>query len=62
MLQAENAVSPTALPVDQSGESEGLMGVLAECPICRRKQSIKNKKCKCSENLVKSKKQNKVRY
>jgi len=38
------------------------MGVLAECPICRRKQSAKNKKCKCGENLIKAKKQKKVRY
>ena len=35
---------------------------LEECPICRRKQSTKNKKCKCGENLDKFKKQKKVRY
>ena len=38
------------------------MAVLAECPICRRKQSAKNKKCKCGENLIKAKKAKKVRY
>ncbi len=38
------------------------MAVLAECPGCRRKQSTKNKKCKCGENLVKLKKAKKVRY
>ncbi len=38
------------------------MAVLAERPICRRKQSAKNKKCKCGENFIKAKKQNKVRY
>jgi len=38
------------------------MPVLAQCPFCRRKQSIKNKKCKCGVYLDKLKKQNKVRY
>jgi integrase len=38
------------------------MGILAECSDCRRKQSVKNKKCKCGENLVKLKKAKKVRY
>ena len=38
------------------------MTVLAECPNCRRKQSTKNKKCKCGENLVQLKKGKKVRY
>ena len=38
------------------------MGVLAECPDCRRKQSTKNKKCKCGKSMVSAKKQNKIRY
>ena len=39
------------------------MGILAECPVCRVKQSIKNKSCKkCSENLDKSKKSKRVKY
>ena len=39
------------------------MGILAECPVCRSKQSIKNKSCKkCSENLDKSKKSKRVKY
>jgi integrase len=38
------------------------MAILAECPICRRKQSAKNKKCKCGENMDKLKKGKKVRY
>jgi len=38
------------------------MAVLAECPVCRRKQSTKNKKCKCCENLEKLKKSRKVRF
>lgn len=32
------------------------MAVLAECPICRRRQSLRNKVCKCGENLDKAKK------
>jgi integrase len=38
------------------------MAVLAECPNCRRKQSTKNKKCKCGENLINAKKRKRVRY
>jgi len=38
------------------------MPVLAKCPTCRRLQSVKNKKCKCGENLVQAKKQKKVMY
>ena len=38
------------------------MEILAQCPICRRKQSAKNKKCKCGENLDKLKKAKKVKY
>jgi len=38
------------------------MGILAECPICRKKQSAKNRKCKCGEDLVKAKRAQKVRY
>jgi integrase len=38
------------------------MGVIAGCPSCSRKQSTKNKKCKCGENMDKLKKAKKVRY
>ncbi len=39
------------------------MSILAECPICHRKQGVKNRLClKCSEDLVKQKKAKKVRY
>ena len=38
------------------------MAILAQCPICRRKQSAKNKKCKCGESLDKFKKAKKVKY
>jgi integrase len=38
------------------------MGVLAECPICHIKQSTKNKRCKCGEDIDKAKKGKKVRY
>jgi len=38
------------------------MAILAECPICHHKQSVRNKKCKCSENLDKAKEHRKVKY
>jgi len=39
------------------------MAVLAECPICHRKQKSKNKKCvQCTTDLVKQKNNDKVRY
>jgi integrase len=38
------------------------MAVLAECPICHRKQATKNKVCKCDEDLDKAKRSKKVRY
>ena len=38
------------------------MAVLQECPICNHKQSIKNKKCRCGQNLDTVKKQGKTRY
>ncbi len=38
------------------------MAILAECPVCHNKQSIKNKACKCGQNLDAAKKTQKVRY
>ena len=38
------------------------MAILAECPICRIRQSIHNKVCKCGENLERAKKSQRVRY
>ena len=38
------------------------MGILAECPICHKKQSVKNKKCKCGLNFDEAKKSKKIRY
>jgi integrase len=38
------------------------MAVLQECPICRRKQSLKRKKCLCGEDLDKAKRSKRVRY
>ncbi len=38
------------------------MAILAECPVCHRKQTTKNKKCKCGQDLDKLKKGRKVRY
>lgn len=38
------------------------MGILAQCPTCRKKGSIKNKTCKCGENLDKAKRAGRVQY
>jgi hypothetical protein len=38
------------------------MAILAECPICHRKQSNKNKFCKCGEDLDRAKRSKRVRY
>lgn len=35
------------------------MSVLAECPLCHKKQSVKNKVCKCGADMDKSKRQKK---
>jgi integrase len=41
---------------------EEFMAILAECPFCHRKQSAKNKLCKCGADLVKAKRAKKVKY
>lgn len=38
------------------------MAVLAECPICHKKQNASNRVCTCGEDLVKAKKSKRVRY
>jgi integrase len=38
------------------------MAILARCPICKLQQSVKNKKCKCGEDLDKAKRSKRVRY
>lgn len=38
------------------------MAILAECPICRARQSVKNKVCKCGEDLDKAKRSKRVKY
>jgi len=38
------------------------MSIFAECPICRKKQSVKNKICGCGERLDQAKKAERVRY
>ncbi len=38
------------------------MGILAECPMCHKKQSTKNKACSCGNEMDKSKRSKKVRY
>lgn len=38
------------------------MAILAECPTCRRRQSLRNKICSCGENLDRAKKSKKIEY
>jgi integrase len=38
------------------------MAILAECLTCHKKQSVKNKICKCSDDLVKAKKSKRVKF
>ncbi len=38
------------------------MAILAECPVCHRKQAVKNRLCSCGEDLVKAKRSKRVKY
>jgi integrase len=38
------------------------MAILAECPSCHRKQSLRNRVCYCGKDLVKAKRSNTVQY
>jgi integrase len=38
------------------------MAILAECPVCHRKQKVKNKVCTCGADLDKEKRRRKVKY
>ena len=38
------------------------MAILAECPFCHKKQSTKNKLCKCGADLEKLKRSKKIKY
>jgi len=38
------------------------MGIQAQCPICRRRQSLRNKVCSCGESLDKAKRSKRVKY
>jgi integrase len=38
------------------------MTILAECPICNQKQSVRNKICKCSAQMDKLKRNGKIRF
>ena len=38
------------------------MAILAECPWCHKKQSIRNRSCSCGNDLVAAKRAKKVRY
>ena len=38
------------------------MAILAQCPICKRRQATKNKICKCGEDLDRAKRSKRVKY
>jgi len=38
------------------------MAILQQCPICRNKQKLSNKHCKCGQDLYKAKQSNRVKY
>ncbi|RJQ70865.1 MAG: site-specific integrase [Desulfobacteraceae bacterium] len=38
------------------------MAILSECPTCKARQSLKNKRCKCGEDLDRAKRSGRVRY
>ena len=38
------------------------MAILQECHICRRRQSLRNKVCKCGSDLDKAKRAGRVEY
>lgn len=38
------------------------MAILAECPRCHKKQTVKNKRCLCGEDLDRAKKSKRVKY
>lgn len=39
-----------------------LSNVLQECPVCHRKQDVKNQRCSCGEDLDRSKKSERTKY
>ena len=38
------------------------MAIKAECPLCHKKQAVKNKVCACGQDMDKAKKAKKVKY
>ncbi|MFZ7126957.1 MAG: integrase [Desulfobacterales bacterium] len=38
------------------------MSILSECPSCKTRQSLKNKRCKCGQDLDRAKRSGRVRY
>lgn len=38
------------------------MAILQQCPICRNVQSLRNKRCKCGEDLDSAKRSQHVKY
>jgi integrase len=61
-VHTEKVVPCYPARVKPQWESEGLLAILAECPTCHRKQSIRNKACKCGQSMDSAKRSKKVRY
>ena len=38
------------------------LAIKAECPLCHRKQAVKNKICKCGQRMDNAKRSKKVKY
>ena len=52
----------TTIETETKGKEEMKMSVLAECPICHKKQSLHNRLCSCGEDLVRAKRSERIRY
>ena len=48
--------------MNETGKEGMKVAILAECPICHRKQNASNRLCSCGEDLVKAKKSKRVRF
>jgi hypothetical protein len=52
----------TSLNKESKNEEEKSVAILAECPRCHKKQAVKNRNYDCGADLVKEKRNQKVRY
>ena len=51
-----------SLPETRQERGEVIMAILAECPVCHKKHSVKAKACPCGADLDNEKKNKRVRY